>query len=80
MAATERIIFQPYIQGRRGVLTPGQSVACRNAADAERRAEKAVGSGIVLGAHIVRVIADEDAGDYGEPEFLGAYGRVPEIG
>jgi hypothetical protein len=23
-------------------------------------------------------VADEDAGDYGEPEFLGVFGQVPE--
>ena len=78
MAAAERIIFQPYVQGRRGGLKPGQPVACRNPADAERRAEKALASGMVVGAHLVRVMADEDAGDFGEPEFLGIYGQVPE--
>ena len=39
-----------------------------------RRAEKALAGGQVVGAHIVRVVADEDAGDYGEPEFLAALG------
>ena len=78
MAVAERIIFQPYVQGRRGGLKPGQPVACRSAADAERRAEKALASGMAVGAHVVRVMADEEAGDYGEPEFLGVFGQVPE--
>ena len=43
-----------------------------------RRAERAIAGGVVVGAHIVRVLADEEAGDYGEPEFLAAYSTVPE--
>ncbi len=78
MAVTPRIIFQPYVEGKRGGLKPGQPVACRNPADAERRAEKAIESRTIVGAHVVRVMADEEAGDYGEPEFLHVYGRVPE--
>jgi len=35
-------------------------------------------SGMAVGAHVVRVMADEEAGDYGEPEFLGVFGQVPE--
>lgn len=79
MPPAERIIFQPYVQGRRGGLKPGQPVACRSSADAERRAEKAMASGMAVGAHVVRIMADEEAGDYGEPEFLGTFGTVPEI-
>jgi len=78
MAVAQRIIFQPYIAAKRGGLKPGPAVACRNPADAERRAEKAMGSGAIVGAHVVRIMADEEAGDYGEPEFLNVYGRVPE--
>ena len=78
MAVIPRIIFQPYVEGKRGGLKPGQPVACRNPADAERRAEKAIESRTIVGAHVVRVMADEEAGDYGEPEFLHVYGRVPE--
>ena len=39
---------------------------------------KAMASGMAVGAHVVRVMADEEAGDYGEPEFLGVFGQVPE--
>ena len=78
MAVAQRIIFQPYTVGKRGGLKPGQAIACRNSADAERRAEKAMDSGIIVGAHVVRIMADEEAGDYGEPEFLNVYGKVPE--
>ena len=31
-----------------------------------------------LGAQVVRVTHDDDAGEFGEPEFLGKLGRVPE--
>ena len=78
MAIAERIIFQPYTQGKRGGLKSGQAIACRNPADAERRAEKAMASGLIAGGHVVRIMADEEAGDYGEPEFLNVYGKVPE--
>lgn len=78
MANTERIIFLPYTRGKRGAVTPGVPVACRTAAEGERRAEKAMASGSAIGGHVVRVIADEEAGDYGEPVFLAAFGTVPE--
>ena len=78
MALAERIIFQPYVDGRRGALKPGVAVACRSPEDAQRRAEKAMASGSIVGGHIVRVMADEEAGDYGEPEFLAIYGKAPE--
>ena len=41
-------------------------------------AEKALATGAVAGAHVVRVVADEDAGDFGEPEYLASLGTVPE--
>ena len=78
MAASERILYQPYTLGKRGNLTPGKPVPCRNAEEAVRRAEKALAAGLVAGAHVVRVLADEEAGDYGEPEYLAAFGTVPE--
>ena len=36
-------------------------------------AERAFAAGSVAG---VRVVADEDAGDVGEPEYLAAFGRT----
>ncbi len=78
MAVSERIIFQPYSMGKRGGLTPGKGVPCRNQEEAVRRAEKALAGGQVVGAHVVRVLADEEAGDYGDPEYLAALGTVPE--
>ena len=78
MAVAERIIFQPYFQPKRGGLKAGQPIACRNPDDAHRRAEKAMAGGLIAGGHIVRVMADEEAGDYGEPEFLAILGDVPE--
>ncbi|MCG4273927.1 hypothetical protein [Acetobacter senegalensis] len=81
MAATERIIFQPYVwrkSGRRTILEPGAAVACRDAEDALRRIEK-VRDGLLsaAGAQAVRMSVDEEAGDYGEPEVLGSVGDVP---
>lgn len=78
MAVSERIIFQPYSAGKRGGLTPGKGVPCRNREEAVRRAEKALAGGQVIGAHVVRFMADEEAGDYGDPEYLAALGAVPD--
>jgi len=78
MALAQHIIFQPYTDGRRGALKPGVPIACRSPEDAQRRAEKAMASGMIVGGHVVRIMADEEAGDYGDPEFLGVYGKVPE--
>ena len=78
MAASERIIYQPYVAGKRGNLAPGKPVPCRNAEEAIRRAEKALATGAVAGAHVVRVVADEEAGDFDEPEYLANLGIVPE--
>lgn len=79
MAATERIIFQPYVTGRGNSLAPGQGVLCRTSEEARRRAEKAMAGGRIVGAHIVRVLDDAAAGEYGEPEYLAQFGRVPEV-
>lgn len=80
MAATERIVFQPYVRGRRGGVAAGVAVACRNVQEAERRAERAMApGGKVIGVHIVRMVADEEAGDYGEPDFVATLGIVPAI-
>jgi hypothetical protein len=73
MASTTRIIYQPYIKG----MKPGTPIVCRDAAEGERRAEKAMAGGSILGAHVVRVAIDEDAGDYGDPEYLLTVGSVP---
>jgi hypothetical protein len=78
MSATERIIFQPYVRGRGNSLLPGQAVLCRNPDEARRRAEKGLAGGRIAGAHIVRVLEDAAAGDYGEPEYLAEFGRVPD--
>lgn len=81
MAATERIIFQPYVwkkTGKRTTLEPGTPVACRDAEDALRRIEKVRGGLLsVAGAQAVRMTVDEEAGDYGEPEVLGSVGNIP---
>ena len=78
MATSERIVFQPYTSGRGTNLVAGPAVLCRTAENAKQRAEKAMAGGRIVGAHVIRVLEDADAGDYGEPEYLAAFGRVPE--
>ena len=80
MAAKETIVFQPYVRGARGALKPGAPIACRTGDEGVRRAEKAMASGSIVGAHVVRMLTDDDAGDYGEPEYLAALGDVPDAG
>lgn len=81
MAATERIVFQPYVQGKRGTVAAAPAIACRTLGEAQRRADKAMaGGGKVIGVHIVRVMADEEAGDYGDPDFVVTMGMVPTVG
>ena len=78
MTSTIRIIYQPYVAGPRGALKAGTAIACRSQEEGLRRAERALESGSILGAQIVRVTHDDDAGEFGDPEFLGKVGRVPE--
>lgn len=79
MAMTERIIFQPYTAGRGDRLLPGEAVLCRTVDNAQQRAEKAMASSRIVGGQIIRVLEDAMAGDYGEPEYLASFGRVPAI-
>ncbi len=80
MAMKERIIFQPYLPGRGARVVLGQAVVCRTPEDAHRRAEKAMAGGRIVGAHIIRVRDDESSGEYGEPDYLAAVGKVPPAG
>jgi hypothetical protein len=79
MSATERIIFQPYVTGRGNSLLPGQAVLCRNPDEARRRAEKALAGGRIAGAHIVRVLEDAAAGDYGGVALIATRRRIGKI-
>lgn len=78
MTLTTQIIYQPYLRGARGALKAGTPVACRTAEAGLLRAERALAAGSILGAQIVRVSHDDDAGEFAEPEFLGRVGEVPE--
>jgi hypothetical protein len=78
MASTTQVIYQPYIPGPRGSLKAGPAVACRSPEEGLRRAERALASGSILGAQVVRMSHDGDADEFGEPEIFGKLGRVPE--
>ncbi|ACI52227.1 conserved hypothetical protein [Gluconacetobacter diazotrophicus PA1 5] len=84
MAATQRIVFQPYTRRKqaRGAskLEACTPIFCRDVEEGLRRVEKvAAGGTLFVGAHLVRSMVDEDAGDYGEPEILAAVGDLPEV-
>ncbi len=79
MAFTTQIIYQPYVQGPRGTLKAGPALACRTAEDGLRRAERALAGGSILGAQVVSMTHDDQAGEFQEPLYLGKVGVVPEI-
>lgn len=78
MTASSQIVYQPYVAGARGNLKAGVAVACRTPEEGIRRAERALASGSILGAEVVRMTHDTAADELGEPEYLGKFGRVPE--
>ncbi|HSK42092.1 MAG TPA: hypothetical protein VK943_20170 [Arenibaculum sp.] len=79
MAARTVFVMQTFKAGARGALVTADGLACRTEDEARRRAEKAMATGRIEGAHVVRQEVDEAAGDYGEPEVLATFGRVPEM-
>ena len=79
MPSTTQVIYQPYIAGARGTLKAGVAISCRSPEEGIRRAERAMSMGSILGAQVVRMTHDDDAGEFGEPEYLGRFGRVPDV-
>lgn len=62
------------------ILEAAPSVLCRTTDEAIRRVEKgAAGALSIAGARAVKIEVDDDAGDYGEPEYIASYGDVPDI-
>ena len=74
MPSRTQIIYRPYVAGARGAL----KAPCRLPEEGLRRAERAMAGGSILGGEVVRMTHDDDAGDFGEPEYLGKFGRVPD--
>lgn len=82
MAAEEYIVLQPYMfrRQKRGPerLEAAPPTQCRSIADGHSRADKIeAGSTLFVGAHLVQMTVDEEAGDYGDPVILRAVGEVP---
>ncbi len=78
MSMTTRIIYQPYHHAGHASLRAGTPVACRTAEEGLRRAERAFSAGLVAGADVVLVRHDEDADEFGDPEFIGRLGNTPD--
>ncbi len=78
MPVSAQIVYQPYVAGARGALKPGIPIICRTPEEGMRRAEKALAGGSILGARIVRMHHDDDAEEFGAPEYLGEVGQVPD--
>jgi hypothetical protein len=73
-------IVVTYVAGARGALKVSEQIPCPSEQNGRARAEKLMGAGKVLGVDVVRQVADPEAGEYAEPEYLVRLGRVPELG
>lgn len=69
-------VVQPYVLGKRGALKAGQAREARNAADAERLAQRlaVMGAGAIAFSREV----DPDSDDAEPPVLIASYGRVPD--
>ena len=84
MSNTSKFICQLYEWKKQGnathpVLTKTQMFECRDARDAETRANKIHDGKQYAGVDAFKVLIDEDMGDYGEPEFIARLGDVPTL-
>ncbi len=79
MSRETRHIVQGYVTGKRGRLLPADPLPVRSAAAARARAEKLYATGRYAGVDAYTVTSDEEAGEYGEPEFHVRLGRAPEL-
>ncbi|MDB5410271.1 MAG: hypothetical protein JWL84_5183 [Rhodospirillales bacterium] len=73
-------VVQTYVAGARGALKVGEQVQSPSAESARMRGEKLMAAGKALGVDVVKQVADPEAGEYAEPEYLVRLGRVPELG
>jgi hypothetical protein len=74
-------VYELKEQGNPGhpVLTKTQMFECRDARDAETRANKIHEGKQYAGVDAFKVRIDEDMGEYGEPEFIARLGDVPKL-
>lgn len=84
MAAKMHYICQSYgWKKSRGktppVLEVVKTIEARSQSDATKRAEKIHEIGNYAGVDAYMVEVDEEAGDYGEPEFFTRLGEVPNF-
>ncbi|MDB5406113.1 MAG: hypothetical protein JWL84_1025 [Rhodospirillales bacterium] len=73
-------IVVSYVAGARGALKVGEQIQSPSEQNARIRAEKLMATEKVLGVDVVKQVADPEAGDYAEPEYLVRLGRFPEFG
>lgn len=78
MATQTVFIVQAYVQGRGSGLKAEPQVGCKDAAEAQRKAERL--APLRLGVVAFSVSADTEMGDYDEsPTILFRAGRLPEM-
>jgi LmbE family N-acetylglucosaminyl deacetylase len=73
-------IVVTYVAGARGALKVSDQIQSPSEENARIRAEKLMAAGKVLGVDVIKQIADPEAGEYEEPEYIVRLGRVPELG
>lgn len=83
MPASVHYVCQIYDWKKRGgkpqpELEVIEMIEAKSKTDATIRAEKMHDSGQYAGVDAYRVEVDEEAGEYGQPEFFTRLGEVPE--
>ena len=79
MAQITKYICQPYLVRKKNILNHGAAIVCINEQSARVRAERLIENQRAAGVDVIKLTADPDAGDYGEPEYLARLGRVPAL-
>ena len=76
--ATEtRYIVQTYILDKKSNPVPSMAHICETQMAAERRAEKVMNSGKIIGVHLICQTGIPEFDEYEEPVVMLALGRVP---
>jgi hypothetical protein len=80
MPMQSQVIVQSYTRDPKGILKAELAVAAPDPEAGKQFAERLLNKlERVVGVDVVRMEADPDAGEYGEPEYLERLGEVPDL-
>ncbi len=77
MAQKDHYGVQTFVTDRKGRLARGLAIACRNADEARREAERRANGRSAIGATAFWRAATEEFDEGAEPVTLAVYGKVP---